>query len=99
GDGGDMAHRRGVDAVRNRLPLWLRTLFWDYDFNRLTWQTDTDLIIGRVLAAGNWKSIRWLLARLEKPALRAWLERRRGAGLSARQLRFWEVILPLPREQ
>jgi hypothetical protein len=65
----------------------------------LTWEADADLITGRVLAAGDWKAIRWLLRRLPKPALKDWLQRRRGAGLSDRQLRFWEVILGLPRRQ
>src|SRR5437870_3236100 len=82
-----------------RLSPRLRPLFWDYDFARLSWEADADLIIGRVLAAGDWEAVRWLLRRLSKPALRDWLTGRRGAGLSARQLRFWEVILGLPRRQ
>jgi hypothetical protein len=65
----------------------------------LTWEADTDQIVGRILAAGDWEALRWLLRRLPRPALRDWLERRRGAGLSARQLRFWEVVLRLPRRQ
>jgi hypothetical protein len=81
------------------LPRRLRPLFWDYDFARLSWKADTDLIIARVLAVGDWESVRWLLRVLSRPALREWLERRRGAGLSARQLRFWQVILGLPRRQ
>jgi hypothetical protein len=31
--------------------------------------------------------------------LRQWLQRRRGAGLSSRHLRFWELILELPRRE
>jgi hypothetical protein len=74
-------------------------LFGDHDFARLTWEADADLIIGRILAAGDWEAVRWLRGLLPDPALQAWLERRRGAGLSARQLRFWELVLGLPRRQ
>ena len=58
-----------------------------------------DLIIGRILAAGDWDAVRWLLRRLPKPALGDWLERRGGAGLDVRRLRFWEIVLGLPRRQ
>ena len=83
----------------NRLPRSLRPLFWDYDFARLTWNADRDLIIARILAAGNWDAIRWLCRRVPDPELRGWLQHRRGAGLSNRQLRFWELILGLPHRQ
>ena len=66
----------------NRLPRTLRPFFWDYDFARLSWAADRDLIIGRILAVGNWDSLRWLRRRLPDPELRAWLVHRRGAGLS-----------------
>ena len=38
----------------------------------------------------------WLRRRVSKTSLQDWLKRRRGAGLSSRQLRFWELILDLP---
>jgi hypothetical protein len=77
----------------------LRPFFWDHDFARLRWEADRDLIVGRVLAVGDWDAVQWLRRRLGTAALREWLERRRGAGLSPRQLRFWETILGLPRRQ
>lgn len=82
-----------------RLPRTLRRFFWDYDFARLTWKADRDLIIGRILAVGNWVAIRWLCRRVPDAELRSWLQKRRGAGLSNRHLRFWELILGLPRRQ
>jgi hypothetical protein len=94
-----MARPRRAGAVPGRLPRRLRPLFWDHDFARLTWEGAADLIIGRILAAGDWEAVRWLLRRLPKPALRDWLERRRGAGLSARPLRFWELVLGLSRRR
>ena len=82
-----------------KLPQSLRPFFWDYDFARLSWKADRDLIIGRILAVGDWNSLRWLHRRLPDAELRAWLVQRRGAGLSNRHLRFWELILDLPRRQ
>ena len=83
----------------NRLPRTLRPFFWDHDFARLSWKADRDLIIGRILDVGDWESIRWLRWRLPDPELRTWLVHRRGAGLSNRHLRFWELILKLPHRQ
>jgi hypothetical protein len=77
----------------------LRPLFWDHDFARLRWEADRDLIVGRVLAVGPWDAVQWLRRRLGPATLREWLERRCGAGLSPRQLRFWETILGLPHRQ
>jgi hypothetical protein len=65
----------------------------------LTWEDDRDLIIARVLASGTWEAITWLRACLGEQGLREWIERRRGRGLSPRQLRFWEVMLDLPHGQ
>ncbi len=92
--------RRSPNAsAPNRLPRRLRPFFWDYDFAGLTWKADMDLVIGRILTVGDWESVRWLMRRMPMPALRTWIEDRRGAGLSARQLRFWELILRLPARQ
>jgi hypothetical protein len=85
--------------MTKRLPQKLRRYFWDYNFSRLTWTADRDLIIARILAVGNWDSIRWLCRRVSDDELREWLVRRRGAGLSNRHLRYWELILKLPRRQ
>lgn len=85
--------------AKTALPRWLKPLFWDHDFARLTWRADQDLIIGRILAVGNWDSVCWLRRRFLNGQLKDWLASRRGAGLSDRQLRFWEIVLKLPRRQ
>jgi hypothetical protein len=82
-----------------RLPQSLRRYFWDYDFWRLSWAADRDLVIARILAVGNWESLRWLRRRVTKEELREWLMQRRGAGLSNRHLRFFELILDLPHRE
>src|SRR4051794_2443258 len=82
-----------------RLPDILRPLFWDYHFGRLTQDRDRDLIVSRVLVSGTWDHIRWLRDRYGDEVIREWLVRRAGGGLSRPQLRFWELLLELPRKQ
>jgi hypothetical protein len=91
-------HRPAIAKAR-RLPQTLRPFFWDHDFARLSWKADRDLIIGRILAVGNWESIRWLGRRATDDGLRAWFMQTRGIGLSKRHLRFWELILGLPHRK
>jgi hypothetical protein len=92
----NMKKREVDDRSAGRLPNQLKPLFWDHRFARLTFETDSDLITSRILAAGDWTAVRWLRRTIGDDALREWLERRRGAGLSARQLPFWEHVLGLP---
>ena len=83
----------------SKLPRILRTLFWDYNFNALTWEEDRDLIISRILTSGNWDAVTWLRSRAGDQSLREWIERYQGDGLSPHKLRFWEIILGLPHRQ
>ena len=78
------------------LPETLRKLFWDYDFDRLSWELDRELITSRVLISGPWQTIRWLRTRLGDEGIARWIVDRQGRGLSPQQLRFWELILGLP---
>ena len=75
-----------------RLPKMLRPLFWDYNFDTLTWEEDRELIISRVLISGSWDAVTWLRSRAGDQYLREWIERLQGKGLSPLQLRFWELI-------
>jgi DNA-binding transcriptional ArsR family regulator len=81
------------------LPGSLRGYFWDYSFKDLSWSKDRDLIIRRLLMDGSWKAIRWLRERVGDDGLRSWLISHRGRGLSPRQIRFWSLILALPKLQ
>ena len=88
---GERERQGGVEP----LPPDLRRLFWDLDPNSLRWERDQHLIIGRILSSGPWNTVQWLRRRLGDPALRGWIERHEGRGLSPQQLRFWELILGL----
>ena len=74
----DMKRPRKAGARAVRLSRGLRPLFWDHHFGQLTWESDADLIIGRILAHGDWKAIQWLRGLLSKDALREWIQRRRA---------------------
>jgi len=80
------------------LPEWLRSLFWDHDFDSLNWDDHRDFIAGRVLAEGPWRAVCWLRRELGDGLLRQWIEDHRGRLLSRQQLRFWQLVLDLPGE-
>ena len=81
------------------LPRRLQPFFWDRDFRNLSMNSDTDFIVGRLLAEGDWDSVRWLRRSVGSKVLRDWFNRHSGAGLSPRSLRFWELVLGLDRNR
>ena len=81
------------------LPGRMKNFFWDYPFRRLRIDKDRDLVISRLLDQGDWEAVQWLRTRLSDRDLKNWLLSRRGAGLSARKLRFWELVLELPERE
>ncbi|MGH2581926.1 MAG: DUF6922 domain-containing protein [Anaerolineales bacterium] len=91
--------RAAGSASPTELPEELRTYFWDVQFRDLSWQADGAFILRRVLTDGSWEAVTWLRKTLGDSALRRWLVTHRGRGLSPRQLRFWALILGLPKHQ
>jgi len=81
------------------LPAMMRPLFWEYNFRSLSWEKDRNLIVSRILSAGTWQTVCWLRARIGDADLSQWIIRRRGRGLSPKQLRFWELVLDLPHDE
>ena len=94
-----MLKKRKAQRQTRDFPEELRPIFWDYNFRRLRWGRDRNLIISRILSHGDWQALKWLRSRVDSAVLRNWILRRRGAGLSSRQLRFWELILELPHRE
>ncbi len=86
-------------ASLESLPKSLKPYFWDYPFSKLSLSTDRDLIIRRILANGSWDAVRWLKRKIGEENLRKWLIAHHGRGLSPRQLRYWELVLDLPKRQ
>jgi hypothetical protein len=86
-------------ASSEPLPKSLKPFFWDYSFSKLSFKADRDLIIRRVLSSGSWDAVLWVRKKIGDENLKKWLIAHQGRGLSARQLRFWELILDLPKRQ
>lgn len=81
------------------LPEQLRTLFWDYGPGQISWEKTRHTIVLRLLEKGGMPAIRWLREQMSDDELRAFLVRRRGRGISPRRLRFWGLIVDLPRSE
>ena len=89
-----------LDRSEEPLPASIEKLFWDMKPHSLSWDRHRDQIIGRVLASGPWETVQWLRSRTGgDDAIRNWIEKRKGRGLSPRQLRFWQLVLGLPAGQ
>jgi hypothetical protein len=84
---------------RSLLPGPVKKLFWDLDPRSLRWDRDQEMIVGRVLASGPWETVQWLRSTAGNDAIRGWIERHEGRGLSPRQLRFWQLVLDIPRSR
>lgn len=80
------------------LPLSLRPLFWEYDFKKLSWEKDQDLIVNRILSVGGVEEWRWLHKIMGRDGIRKHILKHRGRGLDRRQLRFWQVLVGLPEK-
>lgn len=78
------------------LPDHVRALMWEYGDIAMRWPEDSDTIIRKILDAGNWDSIRWLIATAGHETLRNWISDRQGAGLDPKKLRFWQTIVDIP---
>jgi hypothetical protein len=81
------------------LPEHLRGYFWDYDAGRLSWEGSRHTIVLRLLQSGGMDAVRWLRESVSDVGIREFLVRRRGRGISPRRLRFWGLLLGIPRSQ
>jgi|SRR5690606_31570527 len=88
-----------AEPVTSELPEYLRRYFWDYDAGGPTGEGAHQTVVTRLLQAGGWDAVRWLRASVGDDGLRAFLTRRRGRGISPQRLRFWGLVLDLPREE
>lgn len=86
-------------AEARHLPESLRPLFWEYDFDDLSWDEDRELVIGRVLAHGPWPGVQWLWRKIGDDGLREWIVKTRGRSLDPKRLSFWRLILDLSKEE
>lgn len=79
------------------LPDELKDLFWDHDLERLSWERSRHTIVFRLLEKGGMQAVHWLRRRLSDEEIRDFIVRRRGRGISPRRLRFWSLLVDIPR--
>jgi hypothetical protein len=88
---------RDEDTVE--LPELLGRYFWDYAPGRLTWPESRHTIVGRLLEAGGFDAVRWLRRHVGDQGIREFITQRRGRGIDPKRLRYWELILGMPKEE
>lgn len=93
------ARRPARRKATARLPQALRPLFWEYRTARVDVRRDRDLVLRRVLAQGGWREALLIRSRFGDAAIRDFLLLSEARGLSAARIRFWELVLDLPRRR
>jgi hypothetical protein len=81
------------------MPPELRSLFWDCDFSSLELEKSRAFVTRRVLDRGDWDAISWLRCTVGDAAVREWFLAKCGGGLDPPKLRFWGLILDLPKRE
>ena len=88
------------DVPRNsrvKIPRHVKSLLWEYKGRAFTWPSDAAIITRKILESGEWESVQWLRHVCGDAGLREWIIGHRGRGLDPRKLRFWQLVLRLPR--
>jgi len=83
--------------TEERLPEFLRPLFWDVDFDRLRVPGHERYIIERILELGDDAAVRWMFRRFSQDQIVQTL--RRSRSLSRKSAPFWADILNVPRKR
>jgi hypothetical protein len=94
-----MDRTREAAARRSHIPTRISRLFWDLDPGSVDLDRHRHQVVHRVLLRGDWEAIQWLRGELGDDGLRDWFEQTGGRGLDPRRLRFWELVLGLPRDE
>jgi hypothetical protein len=83
--------REGARIRWGGLPERLRPLLWTHPttFELLNLKDDFDLVAYQVLTYGDPDQRTWLVERVGRDAVRAWLRKRHGGGLPAGRLSEW----------
>ncbi len=94
-------------AFRGSVPLpppkhWpsdVRRLFWDRDFSSIKPRAHRAFVIQRILSSGGLGPLQWLRARASDEELRLHIEGREGREIEPRRLRYFELVLHLPKRE
>ena len=88
-------------ARRNgtRLPPCVRELFWEYCKGAVSWDRHRRFVIKRILSHGESDALRWLRKHTTDEELRTWFRETKGRALDPPRLRYWELMLDLPKKE
>lgn len=84
-------------ATSERLPHFLRPIFWDTDFDRLEVSGHERYIIERVLEYGDDQAIRWLWRTFGPHAIANVV--RQSRAISPNTANLWALMLDIPAEE
>ncbi len=75
------------------IPLSLKPVFQEYDFDRLDAERNRDLVIERTLNYGDRREARWLYQQYGRDAIAKWVRELGSRLLSRRRFAYWRVVL------
>lgn len=79
------------------LPSFLKTYFWDVDFQKLDFEKYPNFVIERILEYGNQRSVSWLSQFFSRDIIKETVINSRT--LSPKSANFWALILGLDRKK
>jgi len=82
---------------KTQIPNFLRSYFWDVDFEDLEVKKHSFLITKRILDRGNFRDIRWLVKMYGKDAIKKVVMSTRDLARSTGN--FWADVLALDKHQ
>lgn len=80
-----------------QLPMFIKSYFWDVDFDELQREKHWFLVLKRVLDRGNTRAIRWAIKNYGQDRIREVVTT--SIDLSPQTANFWASLLGLPRRE
>lgn len=74
-------------------------MFWDRDPASIHPRVHRPFVIQRILSSGGLASLRWLRSLASDEELRLHIQSREGREIEPRRLRYFELILDLPKRE
>lgn len=83
--------------LKEKLPKFLRPLFWEVDFHNLSPLKKPDYVIKRILEYGDKKAVRWMGQNFNKSKIKGVLYKTRD--LSPQSASYWAVVLGIDKRK
>ena len=79
-----------------KLPVFLKNLFWDVEFGKIDPKRSRVYILKRILELGDKQAVSWMWKHFKKEEIKDVLLH--GRGFTKKSANFWAVILNLKKE-